>query len=437
MSGASNAVAGVPCGGESILHSVNRLMELKAQGVQQGDPLGPLLFALILHPIMNKIASQCSLDLQAWYLDDGTIIGDTMEVLKVLNIIQFEGLHRGLHLNVHKTELFWPAADPRSFDPDVFPNNISRPSSGVKLLGGLVSMDLQFCNDMVMQRMNKTIQLMNIVKKLNDPQCELLLLRNFSGVSKLYFTMRTTCPLALEKSKTHFDDHLYQYLRQLVTVDGAGFGPLQYRLVTFPIRDGSLGIYTMSDTTHYCYLASQFQTQFIQRIILSSITSAEPSPISQQALQTFTQVCGITSSLLNFDSASPPSMDSMHSLEVIYFESVKKQLPTNFNMSTRDCMLWQSNILKHAQDYLLAIPISGLNQTLGPTQFRCILSYRLGIPLFPKDSRCTSCNREMDIYGDHALHCASEVGNKFRHDLVRDIFVDICFRAGISARKEA
>lgn len=114
-----------------------------------------------------------------------------------------------------------------------------------------------------------------------------------------------------------------------------------------------------------------------------------------------------------------------------------RQIPTRFNMTARDSMLWKSNKLKHAQDYLLPIPIYGLNQTLVPRQFRSVLNYRLGIPLFRENSRCSVCKRDMDIFGDHALHfCASEVGMKFRHDLVRDVLVDICFRASVSARKE-
>lgn len=56
--------------------------------VQQGDPLGPLLFALTLHPQVKIIAYQWKLYLHAWYLDDGTIIGDTLEVAKALSIIE-------------------------------------------------------------------------------------------------------------------------------------------------------------------------------------------------------------------------------------------------------------------------------------------------------------------------------------------------------------
>ncbi|GKA35231.1 hypothetical protein Tco_0721722 [Tanacetum coccineum] len=40
-------------------------------------------------------------------------------------------------------------------------------------------------------------------------------------------------------------------------------------------------------------------------------------------------------------------------------------------------------------------------------------------------------------WGDHVVHCFSEVGMQFRHDLVRDILVDICSKVGIMVRKEA
>ena len=51
-------------------------------GVQQGDPLGPLLFCIVLHLIVRKIQLHCPLlDLHKWYLDDGVICGPSHEVL--------------------------------------------------------------------------------------------------------------------------------------------------------------------------------------------------------------------------------------------------------------------------------------------------------------------------------------------------------------------
>jgi hypothetical protein len=77
-----------------------------AIGVQQGDPLGPLFFALVLHPLIHKIRDNCKLLFHAWYLDDGTIIGNSEEVAKSLDIIRKVGLGLGLHLNIRKTKIF-------------------------------------------------------------------------------------------------------------------------------------------------------------------------------------------------------------------------------------------------------------------------------------------------------------------------------------------
>nr|GEZ76955.1 putative reverse transcriptase domain-containing protein [Tanacetum cinerariifolium] len=58
------------------------------QGVQQGDPLCPFLFSLVLHPLICKIRDSFNLCLQEWYLDEGTIVGDTLVVGKVLELIK-------------------------------------------------------------------------------------------------------------------------------------------------------------------------------------------------------------------------------------------------------------------------------------------------------------------------------------------------------------
>ncbi|GJY10531.1 hypothetical protein Tco_0378716 [Tanacetum coccineum] len=210
---------GVSGGSEAILHAVNRLIE------GYGDDACPSMLLVdfknafnlvdrevmlrevrlccpavsLLHPLICKTRDSFSLSLQAWYLDDGTIVGDTLVVGEVLKLIMKEGPRCGLHLNVDKIEVFWLKEDPRSRLTGVFPPNISRPLRGVKLLGGPASVDFYFCNDRVMKRVAKTIVLMDEVAKINNPQCELLLLRSCTGISRLYFTMRT-CPPGFFKS---------------------------------------------------------------------------------------------------------------------------------------------------------------------------------------------------------------------------------------------
>ena len=48
------------------------------QGIQQEDPLGPLLFSLVLHKLVGSIApdsESSELLFNVWYLDNGTLAG--------------------------------------------------------------------------------------------------------------------------------------------------------------------------------------------------------------------------------------------------------------------------------------------------------------------------------------------------------------------------
>lgn len=100
--------------------------------------MGPLLFALVLHPLVRRLEECCSLPFHAWYLDDGTIMGEAREAAKPFDIIRAEGLNLGLTLNIKKCEIFWPSCNGEKVKPGLFPNDIGRPEGGVKLLGVLL-----------------------------------------------------------------------------------------------------------------------------------------------------------------------------------------------------------------------------------------------------------------------------------------------------------
>ena len=77
---------------QSFWHSLGQLSA--EAGVQQGDSLGSLFFALVLHKLVSAIdADDECLDLlfQAWSLDDGVLAGSTSSVLRALSILKEYG----------------------------------------------------------------------------------------------------------------------------------------------------------------------------------------------------------------------------------------------------------------------------------------------------------------------------------------------------------
>ena len=72
-----------------------------ASGCQQGDPLGIILFAIGLHPLVRRIQDEVpSLLLHSWYLDDGQAIGTLMDIKKVFELIMEMSPLLGLSINL-------------------------------------------------------------------------------------------------------------------------------------------------------------------------------------------------------------------------------------------------------------------------------------------------------------------------------------------------
>ena len=74
---------------------------ISAEDVQQGDPLGPLLFCLCIdHHCTNLKSAFCIM-----YLDDVTIEGDLDVIMHGLNVIKMAEV-MDLSLNNEKSEIF-------------------------------------------------------------------------------------------------------------------------------------------------------------------------------------------------------------------------------------------------------------------------------------------------------------------------------------------
>ena len=75
--------------------------------MQQGGPLDPFLFCLVLQVLINALVKATpNLSLHNWYMDDdGSILRKIDDVLKAWTIIKERGPELGLFVNIPKCEL--------------------------------------------------------------------------------------------------------------------------------------------------------------------------------------------------------------------------------------------------------------------------------------------------------------------------------------------
>ncbi|XP_076935722.1 uncharacterized protein LOC143602539 [Bidens hawaiensis] len=371
-------------------------------GVQQGDPLGPLVFALVLHPLVHRIRDRCKLLFHAWYLDDGTLIGDATQTQ--------EGL---------------------------FQREIGRPVHGVKLLGGAVSRNEEFISGLALKRAKRAVELMEYLKGLRDPQSELLLLRSCMGVAKLLFGLRTCQPSYVGGAVSVFNTGLRKAIEDIVVCGGAFFGDLQWRLASLPTRFGGLGICSAEDASSYAFVASRAQSWALQDHILRECGGGLFDSDYRGALDTLHySLPDLDLGGFDFKDTAPPKAQKI--LANALYGEIVKTVEEKFALSPRQRAVFECLRAPHALDFLSVVPIEGLGQCMSPVEHRAILKYRLMVPLFPVDDPCPVCRKAcLDSFGEHAVHCKELPGFKYRHDLVRDVLYDVLKRAGISAKKEA
>jgi hypothetical protein len=408
-------------------------------GVQQGDPLGPLLFALVLHPLLLHIKSKFSLQVGA-ILDDVTIMGSPNNTLHALNYIGREGPKHGLFLS-SKTTLWSPSYSPIPIQlvnwvsprvEDKISLTISN-EKGVALLGGGVSTDAEFLASFAEKRFIKWSESINLLMEFKDPFIQLLLLRSCLGFPKLNYLLRCTPPNLISLCIKKMEGVLKDTLKSIVTGGGPGFGDFQFRLSTLPVCDSGLGIYNPVDICLFAYISSVSQTKELQDLILDNAAIGLPAEFHiyhHFFIETFNN---------KEDIALPQFTQSK--LAAIFFKVRREMVLNDFYITQKNSELQhiflaalESSKQKHASAYLFALPNPYLNQVMSPKEFRANMALRLLIPKFSGILICNKdkCGRPMDSHGYHAINCR---GSHFaRHEIVVKALHSLAFEAGIQSQ---
>ena len=373
-----------------------------AEGVQQGDPLGPLLFCLAIHDIIVKMKSEFTV----FYLDDGTLGGSLEDVKSDLSYLERAASSINLFLNHNKSEVICVEDSTKTDMLSCYPSLRPTEPTHATLLGSPIG-GMESITDVWESKIE---QLKILGSRLEQLQAHdaLCLLRNAFALPKVLYVLRTA-PSFLSPLLDTFDDVQKSLLEAICNIHLSDKCWLQ---ASIPINAGGIGIRSVSRLAPSAFLASAAGTSSITSALLPPRFSCVVCPHTEKALSMWKRFSG---------SADPPS----GRCAVIQKEWDKQVVAHTFscllsNADPTSKARLQAAHQKESGAWISAPPISALGLRMDNDCIRVAVGLRLGSSLC-LPHLCPHCGSNVDESGIHALSCRKSKGRLPRHSSLNDI----------------
>ncbi len=248
--------------------------------MQQGDPLGPLLFCLAIHRHCEQLRSPLSV----MYLDDVSVGGSVEDVLHDLDVIIIAD-SLGLTLNTAKCEIIC--------HDDIVRDNLIVALPGAKI----VTPDSAFllgsplgCVDSIdasLEEKTQALKLMGSRFQYFSAHDALTLLCHSFAIPKLHYLLRTA-PCFLSRKLEEYDFTLCSIMSEitntLLTLDVKAWAQ-----ATLPVRFSGFGVCSAAVLAPSAYLSSSAATADLVDAILPPTHQSLPVPSCDTAIQVWSQ----------------------------------------------------------------------------------------------------------------------------------------------------
>lgn len=407
---------------------------LSAQGVPQGDPLGPFLFCLVLQVLVKSIEKKCpNLVLNKWFMDDGTIVGSAKEVNTVIDIIVSEGPELGLFFSTKKSRVCSLSQKALQEVNSIDQSHKSQHFNFVQL--GSPFGDAEFCTNFVSDIANKVkTEIHDKLVSLCDPQISMLLLRQCASFCKIVYIARTTPPHLVQHAFEDFDKQVMGAIQSCLQLK---FDENAYAQAKLSTGNGGLGLRAAADHCEAAFVASASFASSVDPTLKKALKAERPG-------RNFNMALSALNSKLQEDGKGP--LDGADLLEF-----PKRQETLSGRLETIAYCNLRSNQDEHGQArldslnapnasaWLDARPVFGpVNLVLQPDEVQVLVKHRLGMPLCEEGDRCRVCKKKapLDPNGHHALTCMTGGDVIVRHNRVRDVLLKFCKAAKLKAWRE-
>ena len=400
----------------------NNSFLLSAEGVQQGDPLGPLCFSLAINSLISNLSSEFNV----WYLDDGTLAGSPETVLSDFETIVAAQESLGLKVNMSKCEIsaLGPNAEKNeailSSFRSHFPETKTIDPADLSLLGSPLFPE---AIDPYLQARLDTFKSTCSRLETLDSHDALFLLKNVFNIPKLLYLLRTSLCYS-NSTLTEFDNCLRTCLANITNchLDNDAF-----EQASLPVKLGGLGVRGAVDISLPAFIASSYKAA---DTVISLLPQHHLSAFNDLLSGAVTQWKAKAPNLLEPALSARASQKSWD----LPLAKIKLNLLLEGARSPLDRSRIQAVSAPGAGAWLNAVPIPSLGLKLDNESLRISVALRLGSKL--NTPYACICGAAVEDSATHGLDCRRASGKHARHSAVNDIIHRALSAAGVPSHLE-
>lgn len=374
-------------------------------GVQQGDPLGPGLYSLVIQPIIEAVTTEFNV----WYLDDATIADIPEKVLHAFDTIRTMGEDVGLHLNYEKCEVGVFGGNPDTHD--AIYDEFHKASPGIKIISPEVATLLGApLTDEAIERVmeSKISQLAAFGNRLLQLSAHsaFFLLRASISIPRLIYFLRCAPSWRNHASLLAYDNTLKLVLEGITN---CFLSPESWIQSSLPVSKGGLGTRHAVSTAIPCFLASAHSCLPHLESLLPDYIRDQDDAISE----------GEELWSADYRQLPLPELRGKQAIwEAPLIEHRQKTLLDNTSTPQDKARLLALD-RPYVGAWLNAIPAPQLGNHLSNEEFRVAIALRLGCAIC-QPHKCI-CGAEVSSSGYHGLSCRKSAGRWSRHSAANDV----------------
>ena len=397
-------------------------------GCAQGCPLSSLLFSLTLHSVVMQLEEIPGLRQNAWFLDDGHLVGTREALGEAVDILRAEGPLIGAHMSVSKTVVYCPHHDRHDTDP--LNRGIRRADNeGIKVLGAPVGSE-EYEERILEERLITVRDLLSKLHLLDDPHMEYVLLRSCFAFPKFAYAIRTVDCTKHTYILEQFDRAVKDALEGSL---GPPLTPVQWTQASLPTSQGpggGLGLRMARKHAAAAYLASRCAAGSIMQEVRKM--EEQPAVEEERALRDLNDQLGDPLTIEEVIHHTQRSLSAL--IDAQSFLQLNEAITEEIDKTRLNCVTREG-----AGDWLDVVPSKSLGLHLRKDEFLIAVKLRLGVKVFRGEGECPMdrCRSHSDAYGFHAVGCGINGERISRHHHLRDAVFNAASQAMLGPSREA